>query len=254
MDVWFISDTFLSKMFPTLQAMRTSATMANKAPPFVYNQFNVFFFFMSQATRISNVLTKLVNSAVEGFNRREYMPKYICMIIDEDMLFSLDYFQYGITYLLGVCFNWLARQVERLLEARAEDLFKKKPGAVFGETKIVWVKMFTRYGITPDDPRYKVHSKKYKFNAALDELVDKRLMTYVVSITSLEQCHFNKYGKLNYAGKIQFWRELDQHFERFERIELEQTIKQHARGCGDQPRCALPAPPKRERDRNRSTN
>ena len=141
MDIWFVGDAFLRETFPTMQTLKTSTSMDNKSLPFIYKQFNVFYFFMSRNTFIQNILTKVHNAIVEGLNRRDYLLKYIVFMLDEDFIVAMDHFVFGISHLITTCLNWLSVQIERLLDARADQLHLRKPGAVYANTKLIWVKM-----------------------------------------------------------------------------------------------------------------
>ena len=125
MDVWIIGDTFLRDIFPMMQALRTSSAWSkDRNIPYMYCQFNVFYFFSSATLHITNVLAKFLNSVVKGFNRHEHLPCYILIIPDEDILLALNFTTYGISFMLGLCLTWLSKQIERLLESRVESLYQ----------------------------------------------------------------------------------------------------------------------------------
>ena len=202
-----------------MQAMKTSATWtADKQVPYLYAQYNVFFFFVSQSSHINNCLTKIHNSVVEGFNCREHLPKYILFMPDDDILVSLNHFTYGISSLLGICINWLAKQVERLVDARIEDLYSKCPGATFFETKFIWIKMLAC--VTQFPYRAKVFALRSKFNNALDDIAEKRKQTHIMNLTKLEAKHFDQHGRLTYPGKLQMWCEIDKLVKKFDKKEI----------------------------------
>ena len=195
-------------VFPTMQALCTSSTRSkDKQIPFIYCQYNIFYFFSSATTHITNILMKMLNATIEGFNRCDHLPRFIVFMPDEDILLSLNHSTYGISYLLGLCLNWFSKQVERLIETRMEDLHRKKPGSVFGNTHLIWIKMLGR--VTTLMKKAKFYSLHQKFNVALDDLEIKRKQTHVMNITSLEPRHYDRFSRLGYAGKNQLWHEID---------------------------------------------
>ena len=238
MDIWFIGDAMLSELFPTLQVMKTTASMGAKQLPYMYDQYNVFCCYISQANRINNILTKLQHAVVEGFNRCEHLPRYIFIPADEDFLLSLNLFSCGIAIMVEKCVNWLSKQVECMLESRIEDLHKRKPGAVYGNTRIVWVKMFTRPEVATNHPKCAVYKTRGKMNNALDDIANNRKQTHVISVNSLESQHFDNNGKLNYNGKIQYWKDIDKQIKQFDHREID--------WIPDQPRKRLPSPPQKK--------
>ena len=157
-------------------------------------------------SQFNNILTRLSNSAVEAFNRREHLPKYLVVLPNEDFLVSLNFFAYGSSYLIGIAINWIAKQLKRMLDARAEDLHSKCPGAVFEGTCIIWIKMYPHLVNLPArSDKARIFSLRAKLNNAMEDLARKRKRTHILSVSSLEHLHFDQWGKLTYAGKMQFW-------------------------------------------------
>ena len=227
-----MGDSFLRDIFPMMQALRTSNCWSkDKEIPFMYCQFNIFYVFAGVTAQVNNIMTKLLNSTIEGFNRHDHLPRYIIYIPDEDFLLSLNHVTYGVSYLLGLSLNWLSCQIECLIQSRMKDLHTKKPGAVFANTRIIWVKMLGR--VTTSMKKAKIYSLHHKFNLALEEIAFKRKQTHMMDITSLEPRHFDHFGRLGYAGKIQLWPEIDLKLKRFDKHEINLYPE----------RCPLPLPP-----------
>ena len=192
--------------------MKTSRTWSEMSEiPFMYEQFNILYLVSSTPTL--NILIRLLHATIDGFNKRNYLPRYIIFMPDEDFLTSLSHTNNGISYLLGLCLNWLSRQIESLLEVRIEQLCKKTPGAVSANTQLIWVKMLGR--VTTSLSKSKIFMLRHKFNTALDDLANKRKQTHVMNIMSLVPRHFDYQGHISYAGKVQLWREIDLHLRRF---------------------------------------
>ena len=171
MDMWIIGDAFLQEMFATLQTMKTSVPSNSKNIPYLYEQYNVFFFFTTQASKQTNFLARIQNAIAEAFNCRTHLPRYILMILDKDLIEAVSYFDYGETRVLGDTTNWIAKELEHSIESRIEDLLSKKPGAVHNNTRIIWVKMIPRKGIQDiSSHERKILAAKPKFNAALNSV------------------------------------------------------------------------------------
>ena len=216
-DIWLIGDIFLQEMIATLQNMRHNALVAKKTPPYMYERFNVHHFYQSRLTL--DTFTRLQNAFIDAFNRQHHLPSYIMILADNDLINAADFFNFGVSKLLGITLNWLAKQLERMIESRKEKLSEERPGAISSiETKIIWVKMIERPPVPLNDKRYKTQVTCGKFNATLNNLTDWRLNTFVTSISSLNlDRDFDFVGNMKESGKQQFWRELDHYFKRFDR-------------------------------------
>ena len=95
MDIWIIGDTFLQDTFATLQTLRSSASLENKNPLYIYEQYNVFIFFMPKSNQQIHTLGHIHHSIVEAFNRRYHLPWYILMILDKDIIEAVNFYDYG---------------------------------------------------------------------------------------------------------------------------------------------------------------
>ena len=150
------------------------------------------------------------------------MPKYIILVPDKDLIKAMKFYNFGISKMLGTLMNWLSNGFERQLEARKDELFNKRAGAIYStDTRLIWMRMIEQPPLEPRSPAYSVQATRNKFNAVLDNLVDWRCNTRVTSILSLEfNKHFNNLGKLTLEGKRQYWKEFDYMFKKFDRKEI----------------------------------
>ena len=111
--------------------------------------------------------------------------------------------------------NWLAKQIECMIDARREQLMDRRPSAITPNPKIIWVKMIKHPPVLLNDRRYKTQATRNKFNMTIDNLTDWCWDTYVTSINSLNHhWDFDFMGYLKDSGKLQFWKELDHHFKK----------------------------------------
>ena len=124
-------------MIATLQNMKRTVITAKKAPPYLYECFNVFPFHQNPLT--FNTFACIQNAMIDAFI---YYILYIFIIPDRDIINSADFFNLGVSELLGITVNWLAKQLERLIDNRKEQLTDKRIGALsLINPKIIWVKM-----------------------------------------------------------------------------------------------------------------
>ena len=222
MDVWILGDIFLNDVFATMQTLKMTVAMEKRNPPYLYDQYNVFYFFTPRNNQLTNILMRVRNSIAEAFNRRYHMPRYIVIMLDKDVVESLNYFDPGETKLLGQVMDWISKEVQHCMEARCEDLYRTKAGAAYPGTKVVWVKMIPRKGKSTNytNQELNILDSRQKFNNILDDIAERKKQNHVMNIISLEDAHFDQFGSLNYQGKIQYWKELDFLIKKFDRKEI----------------------------------
>ena len=193
--------------------MRYGSTVQKQQSPYMYERFNVFYFFTSPLTFGNNTLLHINNAFIEALNRRDRLPRYILLILDRDLIDMVNRFDFGITEQLEKCVKWLATQLEWSITARKEQMWNIKLGAIpLKDTKIIWLEMFDR-PVTDN-----AMTIRNKFNRGLNEVAKQRNNNYIMVIDSLKDPkHFERNGKLNYWGKLQFWKQVDYLVKQFDR-------------------------------------
>ena len=161
----------------------------------------------------NNTLLCINNAFIEALNRQEHLSKYILVILDRDLIDMINCFDFGITVQLERSIKWLGSQFYRHLAARRDQIWNIKLGGIsYDDTKIIWIEMFDCPVI---DPAVNICNK---FNKGLNEVAHARKNHHILIVGSLKNNkHFKRNGKLNYWGKMQFWREVDFHFKQFDR-------------------------------------
>ena len=121
-DIWIMGDSTLAENFHTLPAMRREAKISIAVPPYLYDQYNVMAYQMSNS-QIKNVLTCFVNSFIEGINENR-IPRMIIVMLDIDLLNCITKQNLpGSLKNIGKCVAWLTRYMERTIETKKEHLY-----------------------------------------------------------------------------------------------------------------------------------
>ena len=179
-----------------LQGMKLGADRYNRESPFLYKQFNIFYFYNSWLLYRKNALARTFDAFMDGLDRRPFLPRYILVVLDMDFITMIaDELKgkSGLTAQLQRVVDWLALHMEREIEARIEYLSKKRPGAVDDhETQIIWVEMFERPGALENQD----HNK---FNKCINEMAVRRKNTHILRIETLQKNanHFEVTSCLN---------------------------------------------------------
>ena len=121
-NVWIIGDSFINDCGAALQDLKRAVLVAGKSVPYVYERYNVSILKRSPLTL--DAFPRILNAFIEGLNGSFILPKYVIIVPDKDLLQEANFFNFGISCLLGTCLNWIAKQMEKLLYTRREALFK----------------------------------------------------------------------------------------------------------------------------------
>ena len=184
----------------------------NGTSPFIYDMFNIYYFFKSSLVSQNNALLRSVNAITEAFNERPFLPRVILVIIDQDFLQMINQESWGLTRQIEHCTNWYATQLSRAIEARLETLHKKRRGAIAQEeTSIIWVEMTER----PYIHHKFIMRNRNKFNKSINDMAVRSKNTRVLHLETLKFHHFDTFGQLTYAGLNQYWREVDSKVKSF---------------------------------------
>ena len=62
-----------------------------------------------------NILSSLWNALVWGINQEQLLPKVIVIVLDDDLLDSIDHFNVGISLALGRHMEWLVNELHSLI-------------------------------------------------------------------------------------------------------------------------------------------
>ena len=188
-----------------------------KAPcPYIYEYYNVAHYAENVLSPNQNVLVNLLNSLIAALNDHgKYLPRFIIMLPEDDILCFVDYFAYGVSALTGRCLTWLVNQLDRCIDAHKDQLRRKNPGdIVANEPKIVWVKMMDRPDIAYND----MLAIRNKYNKILEEILASKKNHYIMDVGKdvVHPVHFMQNNNLNTRGKNAFWNVVDRNIELFD--------------------------------------
>ena len=223
-DVWLIGDNTIRELHPVLQQMESDAFHKRKRKPYLHELYNVKFWYPDIMNYERTAIARITNSLIQGLNTSAYLPRYLIVIPDRDIIDSTKFFNFGSGHIIEENIRWLIREVKRLLLARRENLKNVRPGALAPsmEPRIIWVAMSKR-PIYEDERLKQIFVLRKKFNEILAmELFAERYM-HIMYMTNLTPNfrNFDRQGNLTGEGKYQFWMNLDDQMKQFERQEIE---------------------------------
>ena len=133
------------------------------------------------------------------------------MITDRDLIRDLpDPFDELAPRVLANITTWFVRQVNMIIRRKWIALLESKPGAVYGSTKIIFVKMFWHAYTAPEkSPLHAALKLRNKFNDALNDAVAK-IDHYLLTVNSYNANEdYTHKGELSDKGKTVYWLEIN---------------------------------------------
>ena len=223
-DVWLVGDQFLRDLYPSLQAARAKAVLDKKVKPYLYEYYNIIPRFPATNSVIRSTLARIFNEFVSAMNDRTRLPRYVIMLLDKELVESADHNNFGIQKILTEMVSWLARNIDKVVDLRKEDIRVKRPGAIAssGEPRIIWMKMLFR-PIINDPTKSYIFAQCKKYNDVLEETIQKFKHAHIMTIDvpTDDQRLFDKWGNLSGIGMQRFWSNLIYQIKLFDRAETD---------------------------------
>ena len=88
----------------------------------------------------TNILARIQNSLASALNKNKWLPKYIALVLDDDLIKYLDCHRKGISTMYGTWLEWLVKEVNALVKAKWSILPRKARSDVY----IYWLLAPTR--------------------------------------------------------------------------------------------------------------
>ena len=182
-----VGDGFLKDNFGTYKSLEYPAFRNKKITQFyMSNYYNVKNFNNLSAVGASarNAMARLINSTIEALNSSNTLPKMLIIIIDKDLIESINLFNYGAYKVLLQVVNWLTRQIDILIRWKRLQILEKRPGAVYNQyhPAVIYVMMLKHPHHFKEGSWIEVVcGLRTKFNAILNDAA-ARQDAYVLSI------------------------------------------------------------------------
>ena len=208
-SIWFIGDAFLRDIFATFGAMRREAIITQRGQPFAFQFYNLSAYYQGMDATHS-LLARVLNSLIEALNRNKTLLTYLFVMIDKELIHAVNYHDYGVSWILSRCLHWIAREFNKAIEGRKEQILRRCPGTMINEyvPEVIWVKALER----PKWENYLENLRRSlqmvkKFNHVLDEVAEEKGHK---TLTVDRIMKFDTFGNLTTSSKIEFWRIIDE--------------------------------------------
>ena len=209
-------------------------TAKNQPIPYLFDYYNVSAFYENPLSFEDNTLLRLLNAFTKALNGKDplanpktkqdkkekvfkpyqfHLPRMILVVPDWDIPEVHQPLFVRVTNLSGKCIDCILNNMERSIEARKDELRRRRPGALaHNEPNIIWIKMINRS--TPQ----RILAVRNKFNKILVDLLANRRYHYILDVNRMvdDPRNFTYDNHFNTRGQAIYWNEVDRLLERFD--------------------------------------
>ena len=147
--MWIVRDQFIKDADNELKSIKFTVVKSQRvdALPFYMIDFYNVKSFSNTSTSVDFAATHILNALTEAINKEQSLPKYLLVILDQDIIFDVDVFSSNSGFLVSEMTRWFIQQVDTIIRRKSVDLLKKKLGSLSGYcTTIIFVRMLQRIG------------------------------------------------------------------------------------------------------------
>ena len=220
--IWFIGDSFLNTSF---QQYFMDVHLPNGKMGYILAHYDYLecYSLLEDIDLEMNVLAKLRNQLVAAINTEVLLPKAIIIVLDDDIMDALNYYDSGITQAIGRIIEWLAGEFHKSVNNHKQSLQSKSHKYKY--PAILWMKI-------PSHTVYDHYNEfKWKFNKCLEKTSDlyREMSTLSLSTWDPRDLQYFSNGSINGHGLATYWQSVDDAFQTWDRLQMkEPLILQHA--------------------------
>ena len=152
-----------------------------------------------------NLLSRLLNTFIEEINKRGKLPKYVLVVLDDNIIQFLDYLGYGISGFYGEWLEWIVNEMSKAIRDRKGQLPKKAVKDSY--PMIYWVAPPVHKNM-----ELKIIEARNKFNLVLTSLIKLQDNMRVIRLKAWDKDNdilVDRNGKYTFDGLELYWRSID---------------------------------------------
>ena len=153
-----------------------------------------------------NILLRMDKALMKAINMRVRLPKFIIVVPDDDIITFAKFEGQGAANLLGKYLDSLINNVQRIVEARHEQLPSKAMKVDYPIVYWVAAPKHVNFGVLENDLRV-------KFNLCMESIVKQKELMRVIKIKEIWQQDdvnlVNQDGVFTLDGAIDYWAGVD---------------------------------------------
>ena len=214
--IWIVGDRFvreskniMERMFDVKKQRKeeTESYLQDKIPDslitYLGRQFEVKVFEGVDTLINRSVLGRIRNTLASVLNVDLLLPKYVMLVIDDDILRCVKFNRQGLLMIFGKCIQWLADELHTMIMQVKSWLPVKAKKLRYPQ--LLWVTL-------PYHSNFKNNNIRFKFNQGLESVVSKYADMKVLKIRRRWNYSDNSValtGKLVTDGVVTYWSGID---------------------------------------------
>ena len=196
--VWLVGDDFMTRHYGEHFLMSDNKTIKDC---FTKQNYDVRAFMSNQFTSNNrNVLSRIRNCFVKGVNDNYLLPKYIFLILDNDIIKTVEFDKYGTSVLFGKLTEWLANEIHKIIKTAKEN--KPMMAKRDNYPEIVWIEPPLHKNFKDNLRRKKMGvamGNATKLFAEMEVLQMRKIWDYDEGASYLsESCRYTAEGQMKY--------------------------------------------------------
>ena len=210
--IWIVGDRFITDSKNILWRLLGVRNMVGNDEPasnagesgYMASNFDVKAYGGADNLRNRSVLGRLHNALVNALIEDRPLPKYMLVVIDDDILRCVKFNRQGLSMVFGRCIQWLADEMHTMIVQLKEKLPNKAKKASY--PLLFWVAL-------PYHCCFPNNNIQFKFNQSMEKVVPlyenmkilkiRRRWNYVDDSVS-------PLGSVSPAGHIKYWSGVDE--------------------------------------------
>ena len=115
-EMWIVGDNFMSTTYRQYFKLAEHTFYTKKHFEIVKHCNSRF------ALNYQNMISRIVNTVISLTNSKKYLPAYLVLVLDDDMIEYLNYFNSGVSVLYSKWLEYLAKEINLVLLTRWNQL------------------------------------------------------------------------------------------------------------------------------------
>ena len=212
-QIWILGDNFVhdSAAYITRLFGMEGAVLAPGEQSYISKKYQVHLFKNSaNVSHVRSALGRFRNLLASALNANDKLPKYIILVLENDLIRCIKFNQPGISELYGRVLRWLSDELHALVMSRKHHLLPK--AKKFAYPQIFWVCL-------PYHQNFVNDVNRHKFNQCLETVVNmhpEMKSLKIRRIWSNVDSSVSRIGIITETGMQKYWRGIDEALEFWE--------------------------------------
>ena len=208
--IWIFGDRFVSESRNTIRRLFNMGNpsndlihSANRYNSHIAEKYGVKIFTTTDQQLNRSALGRLCNNMATAINSNSPLPKYILVVIEDNLIRCVNYCKPGVSLIFGRIIQWLADQYHSMLIDRKNALPAKC-------VKDLWPQIFW-VGL-PYHQSFRNGQTRFKFNQSLDNVIPLYNEMRVLKIRrrwNYNDSSVSRIGEITPAGHSTYWSGID---------------------------------------------